>query len=384
MKKLLFAFFVFLILFPLVIISTIFASSDKDKKLVVLSKDTVVDEDYFAFGEKVNISGVVNGDVYTGAASVLIDGTVNGDLIAGGGSVMISGDVTQDIRVAGGNILISGNVGGNVTSAGGTITFSEDSEIEGSVLIGGGSVNLLGPIGKGGLIGVGDLTINNTFGGNVKVYAESITLGSSSNVEGNFDYWSENEANVLDGSITAGQLTKHEPEIGVDVEQNKQGFNFNLGFKIFSIISTFILGLLILRLIPKFTNDIADSSLNNKLKSVLIGLVTIILFPFVFVLLLITVVGIPIAIILLFSLITTLILVKTFVSFALGKYIGKVANLKVDNWVLLLIGIVVYTIISSFPIVGVLFSIAAYLIGIGAVLLSKKALYKAARDKKLL
>ena len=47
----------------------------------------VVDGDYFAFGETVEISGTINGDLYASGGQVVIDGRVNGDVLVAGGRV---------------------------------------------------------------------------------------------------------------------------------------------------------------------------------------------------------------------------------------------------------------------------------------------------------
>ena len=55
-----------------------------DKKVVVVEKDEMIDDDYFAYGETVTISGTINGDAYLAGGSVLVDGVVNGDLFVAG------------------------------------------------------------------------------------------------------------------------------------------------------------------------------------------------------------------------------------------------------------------------------------------------------------
>src|SRR5262245_39250872 len=76
------------------------------RKHVIVPAGQVINRDYFAFGEIVEISGTVNGDVYAAGAHVAVDGTVNGDLLAAGGTVAISGTVARDARVAGGQVTI--------------------------------------------------------------------------------------------------------------------------------------------------------------------------------------------------------------------------------------------------------------------------------------
>src|SRR3989344_6092573 len=122
MKKNVFAILAFLLLLtPSVIAAQGFGNEPEPKKITVLAPDEVVNKDYFAAGEIVEISGTVNGDVYAAGGQVYVDGVVNGDLLVAGGTVTISGEVTQNVRAAGGQITVTGNIGRNTTIAGGNI-----------------------------------------------------------------------------------------------------------------------------------------------------------------------------------------------------------------------------------------------------------------------
>ena len=56
-----------------------------DWKISSVPAGEVINRDYFAYGESVEISGTVNGDVYAVGGQVLVDGTINGDLLAAAG-----------------------------------------------------------------------------------------------------------------------------------------------------------------------------------------------------------------------------------------------------------------------------------------------------------
>ena len=68
-------FSAFLILiFPL----SIFAQTNDPTrgKTVILSKDQIIDHDYFAAGDTVTIDGTVNGDAYVAGGQVNINGVI--------------------------------------------------------------------------------------------------------------------------------------------------------------------------------------------------------------------------------------------------------------------------------------------------------------------
>ncbi len=80
-------------------------------EIIVLPSNVVVNNDYFANGRTVEISGTVNGNVYVLGGQIFIDGIVNGDVLVAGGSIEISGKVTKNVRLIGGQALITGQIG---------------------------------------------------------------------------------------------------------------------------------------------------------------------------------------------------------------------------------------------------------------------------------
>ena len=171
----------------------------------------VVDGDYFAFGETVEISGTINGDLYASGGQVVIDGQVNGDVIVAGGRVSLSGTVSQDVRAAGGQVTIAGNVGRNLTVAGGNVEIASSAVVRGGVVAAGGSVDLAAPIGSAAKIAAGTLTIANRIDGNVEAAVGTLRIASKAEIAGNVTYWSGQEASVSEGARISGKIVRNVP-----------------------------------------------------------------------------------------------------------------------------------------------------------------------------
>ena len=118
MKKIgiLFSTLLLFLLVPVVVFAQKDVAITGDR--VVLSAEEVIDHDYFAAGEIVEIYGTVNGDVYVAGGQLIINGTINGDLLAAGGQMSIDSTVPQNARIAGGQISVDGNIGRNLTIGG--------------------------------------------------------------------------------------------------------------------------------------------------------------------------------------------------------------------------------------------------------------------------
>lgn len=355
---------------------------------VILPANEIVNHDYYAVGSTVAILGTVNGDVYAAGGTVDIPGTVNGDIMAAGGNVTISGNVTQDIRIAGVNVTISGRVGRNITAAGGTITLTNTSTVAGSLTGFGGQVSLLGPVGKDLMLGAGRVTLNNTVGGDVNASLDTLTLSPDAKIQGNLTYQSENKATIAKEASIGGKITYHPtPKVSKAEADKKLAFGV-LGiitwFKILSFLSTLLVGYLLMRLLPVYTQHIGKLILTRPWGSLGLGFVSLIVTPILFVILLITVIGIPLAFILLGAFFILMYLAKLFILMTIGKKIVNFVLADAGLFWGLLVGALIYELVTFITPLNFFISLLTYSIGLGALLIHKRELYESLRLKKVI
>jgi cytoskeletal protein CcmA (bactofilin family) len=361
-------------------------NNSKDTKITTLPAGEVVDKDYFAFGDIVEVSGTVNGDVYAFGGQVLVDGRVNGDLIAAGGTVSISGRITQDLRVGGGQVTVSGDVGRNVTVGGGNVEFTKEATVKGSVLAGAGNLSLASPVGADAKIGAGNLTISNKIGGDVEAGIGVLRLTSRAKINGDLTYWSEEKASIDENALVSGKVTKKTPPTtpGPKLGGAFDPFSgFNIFAKIVSLISTLIIGLLLIKLFPRYSSETVSTLRRKPWVSLGIGFLVLVLTPIIFTLLLVTIIGIPLALILLALYLISLYLARIFVIYWIGRLVlEKTGNRVSEVWAFVL-GLVVYAIVTLVPVVGGLVTFFAILFGLGTAFLTEKSVYSAARKKEI-
>ncbi len=107
---------------------------------VVIEKGQTVREDVATDGV-ITVNGVLDGDaVSIGGASVTVNGEISGDIVSLGGAVYVPGLARQDVVGIGGPVEISGKVSGDVTSVGGSISLSGSGEVDGDISAIGGTV----------------------------------------------------------------------------------------------------------------------------------------------------------------------------------------------------------------------------------------------------
>lgn len=383
MRKLFFLLLALVV--PLVLAVPVFAK--ETPKQVVLPKDEVVDHDYFAAGEMVTLLGTVNGDAYIAGGNITIDGTINGDLLVAGGNVTIRGKVTDDIRAAGGSITIASDVGKNVTIGGGNVTLSSDAKIAGSLVAGAGSLTVDAPVGRGSTIGGGQVTIANTVNGDIWAGTGSLTLSPDAKVNGNLHYISDNDASILPGAVVSGDTTRETPPQDAKRAQETGravASGVSAGFKFASLLSALVLGFLLTRLFPRFMESTSEQIRKNPWKVLGVGFLTYAVFPFVFILLLITLIGIPLALIFLFSTLVIAYVSKLFLAFFVGNWIMQKLNWKGGLMVALLLGLVAYYILTLVPVISALTFMAFLFMGTGSLLLTKKQYYNSLKAKNIL
>jgi hypothetical protein len=390
MKKFFASLFI-LFAFFFIFISPSFAS--EKTKIIVLPENQTVNSDYFAFAQRVELNGTVNGDAYVAGGIVIINGTVNGDLLTAGGMVTISGKINGDVRVAGGNIQLTGaNITGNLTLGGGNAIIDKTTQIKGSIVAGSGNMQIFAPIGKGALLGGGSVLIANSIGGDTKIATEDLSLASDASLSGNLTYISGNELQMSDGASVSGQIVRQlPPDKSFDEKNNDFAKKATAAFtgiliaiKLIDLFWLTIFGLLIIIFFPNFTTKTADY-INKKIGwALLIGLVALLLIPILGIILFITIVGIPIALVLMLLFVLIFWIGRIFAIFALGKFvIGKISTKNDSKPLAYLVGVLIYLLLSLIPIIGSLTTIIVSLSGVGAMLFTKKGIIDTLRAKNI-
>lgn len=370
------------------------SSVKKDKQeTVVVKSGEVIDSDFFAKGDLIEISGIVNGDVYLAGGQIIIDGNVTGDVIAAGGTIKISGKVGQNVRMVGGQIIISGDVGKNVTVLGGSIEFTKDAQVLGNIITGGGNISLSSPVGGYVKAGGGNVILDSKVGENVEVATERLKLTSNADIQENLVYFSEDKASIDEFAVIKGKTTHNLPKISkkdiektqaVSKEKAKKGIIALFGiFKLIFVISTLIIAWFMMKLFPKCTDKTVEVLTKNTWKSFGIGIIALIISPIVAVIFMITVIAFPIgALLFLFYFLVCYFSIYVII-FWLVYLIKDKLNKKMHNLFALIIAILLFAVVTSIPLISVFIRLLTLVFGFGAIILVKYNTYKELRKKNI-
>lgn len=385
MKKIVFVLIGFLVAL-FVTSSTVFAQGSSPQKIVEVKKEDVINHDFFASGDVVTISGKINGDAYVFAQKVVIDGEINGDLIAAGGEILIPGVVDHDARLAASKISISGTVNGSVTAGSGEFIFDRNGRIGNSLVLGTNDVSLQGWTGKDLAIWANKVAINNAVGGSIMAAVSDLTLDPGARIDGDITYWASNNLTVNQGSDIKGQTIKHEIKNSDSTRQNidKSLAGVRSAFKVFGFLFSLILGLLIIKLMPSFSTQVAEFIAKKTFRSFWLGILALVATPLLVLILFFTIIGIPFAFILLFLLILVFCVSKIFIALAVGNLLEAKFKLNNSQLVKFIGGLITITLISMIPIIGGIFNFVALFVGVGSFVVCIFTLHKSLSAKKLI
>ncbi|MFP4117804.1 MAG: hypothetical protein ACLFTR_02675 [Candidatus Woesearchaeota archaeon] len=363
--------------------------TDIDDNLYAMSStfflDSMVDGDVMSISGTTNIMRPVYGDVTFISGDSSINGPVNGNLVAIAADTIISSDVSGDVVVLGGNVRIDNNV-----------------DIGGDILIYANKAELV-----------------NRHGGDVKIAGKRIILHST--IEGNADLRSSN-IEMWNGAKILGDLNYTARERNEDLEARTHGdVHFNedttrtiaalfgslgLGASMVSLNISWLLlllglGLLVLHVCPNFARLVGENLRKKRWISLVYGVVFIFVVPLLSFLFLVTIIGVPVAALLMISLGLGFVFGKIYTIFVVGGYLrerlfvqktgkkkskkGSPAQRRDMKYTLDYgVGLAAYAILSFIPVLSFFVSLFAAVFGIGAMWLTKLDIFNFLKENKKL
>jgi len=369
-----------------------FAGEFKGGSSVTVGRDQVINDDFYAAGGTITIDGTVNGDVIATGGTMVINGNVNGNVIAAGGQLAIAGKVTQSVRMAGGYLTVNGQVGRDVVLAGANATIGSQAVIGGDVILGAGTANVGGSIGKRFLGGGSDVTFDAVTKGNVEVSADNLTIAPAAKIGGNLIYTTARELPATVKSQVTGDMIHRLPEVqagerGRLAVRGPSLFDVFVG-KVLGWLRAFLLGAALLLLWPKRTSAVTAMLQAKPWWSLGWGVLLLLLVPLVILIVCLTIIGLPIGLIGLALYLAVLYASQIFVGLWLGRWVlawlqrtAKWARVPGFDYWALAIGLAIIWIVRALPIPlwSALLGLAIIFFGLGALWLTWQHIYSESR-----
>lgn len=310
--------------------------------VVPVEETQEVQDDFYAAGNTVTVSGDVEGDLYAAGWTVVVQGDVSDDAVIAGGSVRIGGAIGGDVRILAGELWVGGEVKGDVLAAGGVVHILPDAAVEGDVLFAGGEVIIEGEVGGSVSGRAQTLRLDGPVRGSVSVTAaEPVVLGDRAHIEGTLTYTSIADLARAPGSVVTGDVVKREVP--------PESFRPNL----LGILALFFTTLLYTFIGRTSLERFLRRTLARPVRHGLIGLFAALAAPLAAIALIITLIGIPagaaLLLLYLFALVISFPLGGALAAAALARRFDGEVSLTL-KWTLL--GTAAFSLVSAIPYIG--------------------------------
>lgn len=397
--------------------------TDPDDKI---DQGQMIDDDVFLSGERVVVNGIIKGDFYAAANTIVINGVVHGSAFLAAQTIEINGTVKGSLYGASQSIYLKekASIERNLYYAGFALQAERGSKVGKDALFTGYQAVLEGQIQRDVLASIGALEVRGEIGRDVQVtvgdpeegqapsmpfYAApggpamiptGLRIDEGAKIGGNLTYSSVTEQSQGIKGKPLGEVI-YKPIEAADRTgkpvKSREGLTYLVGKYIISriqeIVTLFILGFLGVWLLPQHLQSWKARMKSEPIASGLNGLLTIIVgyLGAGLIALVLLAIGIFIGVLTLgglskvvlgigfsslglalaiFSLIVTYVS-KILVSLWIGELtIQRFAPQSAEKvYLVLFVGILVYVIVRSIPILGWVVGLIATLAGVGAIYL---------------
>jgi hypothetical protein len=201
----------------------------------------------------------------------------------------------------------------------------------------------------------GDTEISGTVNGDVVVFNGDVAVRSGAEIGG--DLVTQSTPQVEDGATIRGSRSNVATKFDYDMGGFAGRFVWWLGYT----VSVLILGLLLLAFEPRLDEAVVETMRVRLGSSIGWGIGLFFLLPIASVLLLVTVVGIPLGLFVLFALALIYTIGYTVATHAVGRLVMRSSS----RYVAFLVGLVILRALALIPIVGGLLWLVASVWGLG-------------------
>ncbi len=338
----------------------------------VVPKESKIENNLYVIGQQLTLMGNVVGDVLGGGSNVFLNNEITGDALIIGGTVNMVSSVSEDARLIGGTIVVSGKIGGDLAAIGNNVKAVENTSVGGDALLAGGTILLSAPVAGNANISGANVTINGKVGGDARVVADKLFIGPNAVIEGKLSYKSVREAVIDPNAQIMG---------GTNFEKVRSTRDSNFSSLVWSslfwvkLIALFVSSMILFAVGNRSMSVISTRARSNPWQNIFAGFLFLICVPISALLLVMTVIGLPLA-----GAVVGLGIIFTIISFAfMPILVGTTIKIwmkkgEAASWKAILLGAVILSLLGLVPVAGVLVHVLVFLISLGGMV--RIALFK--------
>ncbi|MFH1701307.1 MAG: polymer-forming cytoskeletal protein [Candidatus Zixiibacteriota bacterium] len=312
------------------------------------------------------IDGTILGDLSIAGGKLNFSGLIKGSLNCASQSTFIKGNIERSARVACQEITVTGEIGNDAVIFASRIELGVSSRINNDAAITGGEIRILGDVGRDLIIHGDEVIIAGKIGGELDIEANIITIEYPAEISGNVSYTCPQKIRIADDVIIEGDVEWHRVE-----KDAKADSEIDWSTRLFFAFCTLIVGLIMIPLLNRHTRLASEQIRNKPLQCLGTGFVFVCAAPIAAILLTITVIGIPTALILIFLYALFAYVAKIYFAIFLGSSIINAfrKGIKPKQGIAFILGLIALTFAYSMPVAGWIIYFGSMLFGAGAILL---------------
>jgi len=286
---------------------------------------------YIDVAENVSVINYIDGDAWVIGNDVVVSERIDGDFFAVGKKIAINSPITGSVRIVGEQLIINSEISGSLFFVGSTMYITPQGKIENDVYGISQRFNHEGTINK-------NLNLK---------YSENSNIRIKGSILQNLWLTEDSKLDKDPSAVILGETKFFNMKNNSSASESK-----NNSYKwpnIFSIISLFVIAVFILKYHPTLFDKAYTTYISEYKNFMIKGFLTLVLYPFIFLILLISIFGISIALISSALLFIAFYIAPIFPAIYIAK---KLFSNKEFTLIHLFIGIIIFEIILVIPFVG--------------------------------
>jgi cytoskeletal protein CcmA (bactofilin family) len=265
----------------------------------IIPAGEVVEATWVISAEEVTIAGTLRGDLFVLAERVIISGELDGDLLGAARKVEISGRVRGSIRAFGERVRVSGEIDRNAYMGAEETLITESGRVGRDVIAAGDGVVLSGKTGRDAMTFSSWIEVRGEIAGDLEAHAERIDIMDGAHIGGDLRakfFEKEENLEVSSGAVIAGATTSESHDLEHPRYMDRYRSSHFYIFTLLTFTAAFLTGMVLFRFAPwVFGSHLSTGS--EFFRALAFGFVALIAAPLFLIILALTVVGIPMALI---------------------------------------------------------------------------------------
>ena len=336
--------------------------------LFAINTNVQAKESFYQADDNLSVEGKFDGTVFFGGDTVFTNSQIKGVAFVAGNNVEISGE-TEYGFMAGNSLKITGKVNNDLFAAGSNITINDKASIERDAYLAASTISISdATVGRDIKMSAATVTLSDvTIKGDVYISATTINLEDNVVIEGTLSY---NETAIING-IKDNSIAKVDT---YEVENTEAAtLASNIKGKLFSIVSGFIILLIMYlafpKLFKKIDEKIEDNKVSNYFSKIGIGFIGLIMIPIISIISICTIIGMPIGFVLLASYVMSLYFGTLITAYIVGNKLYTLGLKKEYNfYTVSFFGLIVMSVLGLIPFVSGIVGFFGLLFGLGMII----------------